>query len=49
MKKTGETINNPAIEEWIQALNSLKEYGKWRGDISFNVAGVDGIIEKHSG
>jgi type III restriction enzyme len=30
-------------------VNSLKEYGQWCNDISFNVADVDGIIEKHTG
>jgi type III restriction enzyme len=38
-----------AIAEWVEAVNSLKEYGQWRSDISFNVADVDGIIEKHTG
>ncbi|MDR2588114.1 MAG: hypothetical protein LBC67_01685, partial [Spirochaetales bacterium] len=37
-----------ALEEWIGAVNSLKEYGEWENDISFNVADVDGIIGKHS-
>ncbi|MDR2500739.1 MAG: hypothetical protein LBD37_06640, partial [Treponema sp.] len=36
-----------ALEEWIQAVNSLKEYGEWQSDISFNVADVDGIIGKY--
>jgi type III restriction enzyme len=36
-----------ALEEWIQTVNSLKEYGEWENDISFNVADVDGIIGKH--
>ncbi|MDR2734746.1 MAG: hypothetical protein LBC99_08955 [Spirochaetota bacterium] len=35
-----------ALEEWIETVNSLKEYGQWCSGISFNVADVDGIIEK---
>jgi hypothetical protein len=37
------------LAEWVEAVNALKEYGKWRSAISFNVADVDGIIEKHTG
>jgi type III restriction enzyme len=37
-----------ALAEWVEAVNSLKEYGQWHSDISFNVADVDGIIEKHT-
>jgi type III restriction enzyme len=35
-----------ALEEWVEAVNSLKEYGEWCSVISFNIADVDGIIEK---
>jgi type III restriction enzyme len=35
--------------EWVQCVNSLKEYGEWCNDISFNVANVDGIIAKYIG
>jgi type III restriction enzyme len=38
-----------ALAEWIEAVNSLKEYGQWCNDISFSVADVDGIIGKHTG
>jgi hypothetical protein len=31
-----------------EAVNVLKEYGEWCSDISFNVADVDGIIEKRA-
>jgi type III restriction enzyme len=34
-----------ALEEWVTAVNSLKEYGEWCSAISFNIADVDGIIE----
>ena len=34
-----------ALEEWIDTVNSLKEYSEWCSAISFNVADVDGIIE----
>ena len=33
-----------ALEEWINTVNTLKEYGEWCNAISFNVADVDGII-----
>jgi type III restriction enzyme len=33
-----------ALAEWIEAVNSIKEYGQWCSAISFNVADVDGII-----
>jgi len=35
-----------SLEEWIETVNSIKDYGQWCSDISFNVADVDGIIEK---
>jgi len=39
---------NAALTEWVEAVNSLKEYGEWCSDISFNVADVDGIIAKYA-
>jgi type III restriction enzyme len=33
-----------ALEEWIETVNSLKEYGQWCSAISYNIADVDGII-----
>ena len=33
-----------ALEEWIEAVNSLKEYGQWCSDISFEVSDINGII-----
>lgn len=36
-----------ALAEWIEAVNSIEEFGVWCSDISFNVSDVDGIIEKH--
>jgi type III restriction enzyme len=37
-----------ALAEWIEAVNSLKEYGHWCSGISFSVADVDGIIEEYT-
>jgi len=37
-----------ALEEWVKAVNSLKDYGEWCSDISFNIADVDGIIDKYT-
>lgn len=36
-----------ALAQWTEAVNALKEYGHWYSDISFNIADVDGIIEKY--
>jgi type III restriction enzyme len=35
-----------ALADWVEAVNSIKEYGEWCSDISFNIADVDGIIGK---
>ena len=37
-----------ALEEWVEAVNSLKDYGEWCSDISFNITDVDGIIDKYT-
>ncbi|MDR0561095.1 MAG: hypothetical protein LBG73_00205 [Spirochaetaceae bacterium] len=37
-----------ALEEWITAINCLRDYGKWVCDSSFNIADIDGIIAKHT-
>jgi type III restriction enzyme len=37
-----------ALAEWIEAVNTLGDFGEWCSDISFNIADVDGIIEKHT-
>jgi len=36
-----------ALEEWINAVNELKEYGVWCSDVSYDVPDVDSIISKH--
>ncbi|GHV70940.1 hypothetical protein AGMMS49928_20680 [Spirochaetia bacterium] len=38
-----------ALDEWVEAVNSFKEYGEWCSAISFNVADVDGIIQTFIG
>jgi type III restriction enzyme len=35
-----------ALADWVETVNSIKEYGEWCSDISFNIADVDGIISK---
>jgi type III restriction enzyme len=40
-------VKRKALAEWVKAVNSLGEYGQWAADISYNVADVDGIIEKY--
>jgi type III restriction enzyme len=36
-----------ALDEWIESVNSLKDYGEWHSDISFNTSDVDGIVGKY--
>ena len=36
-----------ALAEWVKAVNELGEFGIWCNDISFDVADVDGIINKY--
>ena len=36
-----------ALETWTEAVNGLGEFGEWLCDISFDVADVDGIIDKY--
>ena len=35
-----------ALTEWVEAVNGLGEYGEWCNDVSYNVADVDGIIQR---
>lgn len=36
-----------ALAEWINAVNSLGEFGQWCNDVSYNIADVDGIMRKY--
>ena len=36
-----------ALKEWITAVNQCGDYGEWCNDVSYNIADVDGIIERH--
>lgn len=36
-----------ALTEWVKAVNDLAEFGTWCNDVSYNVADVDGIINKY--
>lgn len=36
-----------ALSEWVSAVNQCGSYGEWYNDVSYNVADVDGIIEKY--
>lgn len=47
-KETAKDVEKrKALKEWIKAVNELKEFGEWYNDVSYNVADVDGIIEKY--
>jgi len=35
-----------ALAEWVDAVNNLGDFGEWCWDVSFNVADLDGIIQK---
>lgn len=35
-----------ALAEWVEAVNGLSEYGEWCNDVSYNVADVDGMIQR---
>lgn len=35
------------LSEWIRAVNDLGEFGEWYNDVSYNIADVDGIINKY--
>lgn len=36
-----------ALAEWISTVNDAREFGEWCNDVSYNVADVDGIINKY--
>lgn len=36
-----------ALDEWVEAINGLGDYGEWCWDVSSNIADVDGIVKKH--
>lgn len=36
-----------ALSSWVDAVNSLNEFGEWCNDVSLNVADVDGIIARY--
>ena len=36
-----------ALAEWVKAVNSAGEFGRWVNDVSYSVKDVDGIIGKY--
>ena len=36
-----------ALSEWVKVVNELGDFGVWCNDVSFNVADVEGIIQKY--
>ncbi|MBQ7560656.1 MAG: DEAD/DEAH box helicase family protein [Synergistaceae bacterium] len=36
-----------ALMDWVTAVNDSKEFGQWACDVSYNIADIDGIIEKY--
>lgn len=42
-----DVAKRKALSEWVKAVNATGEFGTWANDISFNVADVDGIIQKY--
>jgi type III restriction enzyme len=43
---TQNKAKREALDEWVRAVNENSGFGEWSWDVSFNVADVDGIIEK---
>ena len=41
-------IKERALKDWVDAVNSTKEWGEWRCDISRNPGDIDGIIKKYN-
>ena len=41
-----DKVKRKALSAWVQAVNSLGEYGTWRNAVSYDVKDVDGIIDK---
>ncbi|MDO4547196.1 MAG: DEAD/DEAH box helicase family protein [Clostridia bacterium] len=37
-----------ALSEWVKAVNDTNDFGVWVNDVSFNVADVDGILQKYT-
>ena len=36
------------LEEWVQAVNNSKEFGKWNWAVSFHPSDLEGILEKYA-
>lgn len=42
-----DKVKREALAEWIEAVNNTGEFGLWFNDVSYDVADVDGIINKY--
>jgi len=45
-EKRQDIAKRDALKEWVKAVNEYGEFGQWCSDVSYNVADVDGIIQK---
>ena len=37
-----------ALKEWVSTINNTEEFEKWCNDVSYSIADLDGIIQKHA-
>lgn len=42
-----DKVKRAALAEWIEAVNNISEFGEWCNDVSYDIADVDGIINKY--
>ncbi len=42
-----DKAKHEALRDWCEAVNTVKTYGEWACDVSYNPADVDGIILRH--
>ena len=42
-----DRVKRQALMEWVETVNEYGEFGRWAGDISYQIADVDGIIQKY--
>lgn len=42
-----DKVKRAALSEWVEAVNNVGEFGVWCNDVSYDVADVDGIINKY--
>jgi hypothetical protein len=36
------------LDEWVNAVNTHGGFGHWAWDVSFDIAEIGGLLEKHA-